>query len=237
MKNLQLLLFILIIIILMQGQSCINGKNYGPMVKESREVSDFEAIEVSHGIDVYLTMGSKEELEVEAPEDLMEELITEVKGGKLRIYFDRTINWNNKTTIHVKAKKIKRISTSGGSDLVGENILKSKNLYLETSGGSDIKLEVDVKKLEANTSGGSDIEISGYAGHVQATSSGGSDLKAFDLTTLVANLEASGGSDIKITVEDELQARASGGADIEYMGNPQKVNINSGTSSDIKKRD
>jgi len=222
---------------MMQSQSCINGKNYGPIVKESRKISGFDAIDVSHGIDVHLTMGSKERLEVEAPEDLLKELVTEIKGRKLKIYFDRTIKWNNDATIYVRAKKIKKISTSGGSDLVGENILKSKNLHLEASGGSDINLEVDVINLRVKTSGGSDIKLSGYVEYLQATSSGGSDIHAFGLISQIADLEASGGSDIKVTAEDELEARASGGADIEYMGNPQQVNAHAATSSDIRKID
>lgn len=229
-------LFILLLFIT-QGNSCLEGKDYGPKVKETREVADFDEIEVSNGIDVYLTMGSREHLEVEIPEDLLKDLVTEVRGGKLKIYFDRSFNWNNETTVYLQAKKIKKINISGGSDLIGENLLESKNLELNASGGSDIKLEIQVEDLEVEVSGGSDIVLSGVADFLIAESSGGSDLKAFELITARADLDASGGSDIKVTVEEELDASASGGADIEYMGNPNLLNTNASASGDIKKRE
>ena len=236
MKTILQILLVSLVIVITQGQSCMTGKDYGPLVKESRKVSDFDAIEVSHGIDVYLTMGSKERLEIETPEDLLEHLVTEVKKGKLKIYFDKSFNWNNETSVYVTAKNIEKITASGGSDFFGKNVIETKNLELEASGGSDIKLEVDVKHLEVEVSGGSDIKLSGAAEFLNANTSGGSDLKAFGLTAQIGDLEASGGSDIEVTVEEELEARTSGGADIEYMGNPSKTNFNTSASSDIKHR-
>jgi len=237
MKTIIQILFLFLVVIVIQGQSCLEGRDYGPLVKETRKVSDFNAIEVSNGIDVYLTMGSNERLELETPEDLLEHLVTEVKGEKLIIYFDRSFNWNNETKVYVQAKSIERINTSGGSDLVGENVLESRDLKLEASGGSDIKLEVQIKYLEVEVSGGADVLLSGEAERLRANTSGGSDIKAFDLIAQRADLEASGGSDIKITVEDELDARASGGADIEYKGSPQIIDTNTSSSGDIKRTD
>lgn len=237
MKTLLHTSLLILLLFIIQGQSCIDGKNYGPSVKETREVADFDELEISHGIDVFLSMGSEEQLEVEAPEDLLDELVTEVRGGKLKIYYDRSFNWNNGTKIYLQAKKLKKINTSGGSDLVCEDLIKSKNLELEASGGSDIKLEIQAKDLDVKVSGGSDIVLSGEADFLSANSSGGSDLKAFDLIVGKADLEASGGSDINITVEEELDGRASGGADIEYMGNPKILKTNASASGDIKKRE
>ena len=217
--------------------SCIGGRDYGPIEKEVREVSDFDRIEVSHGIDVLLTMGKQEQLEVSAPEDLLEHLVTEVKGGKLKIYYDRSFNWSNDTKVYLTARKLEEIITSGGSDLTGENLLKAKSLDLKASGGSDIRLELSVRNLDVKISGGADVTLKGNAERLRADTSGGSDLKAFDLVVQEADLESSGGSDIKITVEEELIAKASGGSDIEYQGNPRVLDTNSTSSADIKKRD
>ena len=237
MKNKHHLPIFIVITVALQAYSCIGRGDYGPKERELRKVKDFSRIEVSHGIDVYLTMGDKEQVEVEAPEDLLEHLITEVKGEKLKIYFDRSFNWSNATKVFVSARKMEEIETSGGSDLFGENQLKTKDLDLRASGGSDIRLDVSTKNLDVVISGGADIVLSGETEKLTANSSGGSDLKAFDLVVQRANLESSGGSDIKITVEEELNAQASGGSDIEYKGNPYTVDTNTSSSGDIKKRD
>lgn len=239
MKNMKTVIKIAVVVIVMltlQGNSCVGDKYDGPTQKEIRKVSGFDAIEVGDGIDVYLSMGTSEQVEVETAGDLLEHLVTEVNGGILRIYFDRSFTWNKAAKVYVEAININKINTSGGSDLTGENVLETRDLELKASGGSDIKLEVKTKNLEAGISGGSDILLSGYTEFLQANTSGGSDLKAFELIAQRADLHASGGSDIKVFVEDELDAHASGGADIIYKGNPHAINSESSSSADITHR-
>ena len=219
---------------LMMMYSCIGLRDYGPIITETRKVSGFDAIEVSHGIDLHLTMDTKERMEVEVPEDLAEHLVTEVDDGRLRIYFDRSFNWNNRTKVFVSAKKIESIKSSGGSDVKGENTIDVRDLELKASGGSDIKLEVAARELSVHVSGGADVDLTGETDFIYANTSGGSDLRAYDLIAEIAELEASGGSDIKITVKEEIEAKASGGADIVYKGNPTVKDTNTSSGADIK---
>jgi hypothetical protein len=222
------------IYLLFASISCISERNYGPVETEIRDVGSFNEIEVGSGINVFLTMGNNQSLQVETSEDLMEKLVTEVRGGKLKIYFEGNVYWVRTANVYVEAEEIKRINASGGSDVKGEDEIRSEELRLNASGGSDIRLRVNVDELDVEVSGGADIELIGTANYMEANTSGGSDLKAYDLVARVAQLEASGGSDIKITVEDEIKARASGGADIKYAGNPRKVNINDSSGGDVK---
>jgi hypothetical protein len=215
--------------------SCITDRNLGPTEKEARKIDDFSEIEVSHGINVYLTMGNTNHLEVETNEELMDKLVTEVRGDKLKIYFEGTFIWAKTANVYLEARTIYKISASGGSDVKGENELKTENLELRASGGSDIRLEVDVEDLEVEVSGGADVELIGEATYIEANTSGGSDLKAFDLITQTARLEASGGSDIKVFVEDDLEANASGGADIRYRGNPRNLETRDSSGGDVSK--
>jgi len=217
--------------------SCISERNYGPTEKESRKIGNFSEIEVGNGINVYLSIGNNTSLEVETSEDLMEKLITEVSGDKLKIYFKGSVFWVKTANVYVQAEEITRINASGGSDVKGEDKIISRNLELNASGGSDIKLSVEVDDLEVEVSGGADIELYGSAEYIDASTSGGSDLKAYDLITQVARLEASGGSDIKVTVEEEIDARASGGADIKYRGSPSQINTRDSSGGDVNKVD
>jgi len=221
------------IYLLFASFSCISERNYGPVDTEIRNIRSFSEIEVGSGIDVYLTMGNNTNLEVETSEDLMEKLVTEVRGGKLKIYFEGNVYWVRTANVYVQVEEIKRINASGGSDVKGEDEISSEELRLHASGGSDIRLRVDVAELDVEVSGGADIELMGTANYLEASTSGGSNLNAYDLVVRFAQLEASGGSDIKITVEDEIKARASGGADIKYAGNPLKVNVNDASGGDV----
>ncbi len=226
----------LLIMLILQAQTCME-KDRGPEVKVTRAVGAFTSIEVSDGIDVYLTMEPLKPLVVESQKRLIDDLVTEVKGGVLKVYFNKSISFIKKASVHVSTPKLVKVKASGGSDFEAENIIKGEELVLEASGGSDMRLELDVEKLGIKTSGGSDVYVSGKAGKLVARTSGGSDLHASDLVVHTAKLESSGGSDIKIYVLDELTAIAGGGSDIVYEGNPTQIKIESSSSSDVIKKE
>lgn len=62
------------------------------VISEKRQVNeDFSKVKVSSGIDLYIKQGSKTSLTVEADENLHDIIITEVVGGKLKIYTEKNI--------------------------------------------------------------------------------------------------------------------------------------------------
>jgi hypothetical protein len=213
--------------------SCIGNFNLGPVERESREIGTFHEIEVSHGINLYLTTGKSNHLEVETGKNILDRLITEVKDGRLKIYFRGSFISSTTANVFLETSNVDRIKTSGGSDVIGENILRTEKLELAASGGSDIRLEVEVDYLEVSVSGGADVMLSGTTNNLEAETSGGSDLKAFGLIVKRAKLYASGGSDMSVFVEDDLEARASGGADIRYKGNPRTIDSRNSAGGDI----
>ncbi len=225
---------VFIALVILISPSCIGNKNLSPIVNEERETPPYEAINVQNGIDVYVAYGRHDKLKVETNENIMDYLITEVKNDVLRIYFKRSRVWFREARVYVTTDRLREIDASGGSDVKSENTIEANDLRLKASGGSDIRLSVNVNQLELEASGGADIVLSGNARNLMAHTSGGSDLKAPDLVTLSAELDASGGSDIRITVTEELIAKASGGSDIYYKGSPEKVKINSSASGDVK---
>ena len=71
----------------MDGLTGIKGN--GEVVSEDRTISaNFSEIKVSQGIEVYVTQGNSTELKVEADENIIDILRTEVKNNELKIYFE-----------------------------------------------------------------------------------------------------------------------------------------------------
>lgn len=65
--------------------------------------------------------------------------------------------------------------------------------------------------------------------------SGGSDFKGYELAADICNLQASGGSDVYVTINKELSADGTGGSDVFYKGNGLIREVKSSGSSSIKK--
>jgi hypothetical protein len=218
-------------------------KTFNDPNAQKRAVSGYHAIEVSGGIDLYLTNG-EESVAVSASETkFRDKMITEVVNGVLKIYYDHPKNGlnftvdmgNRKLKAYVSFKTLDRLTGSGGSDISVDGTIKSESLDLHISGGSDFEGKVDVNSLDIDASGGSDVHISGVARSLKLEASGGSDLKGYELITDNCSLEASGGSDVYITVNKEMNANASGGSDIYYKGNGSIKEIKSSGSSSVKK--
>jgi hypothetical protein len=200
-----------------------------------REGKGYNGISVSDGIDLYISYGD-EAIAVSASETKYRDKIkTVVENGVLKIWYeDNKFLFNAKKDLkaYVSFKNLKSLSASGGSDIIVEGSIKSEKLKIDISGGCDFKGRVEVVQLNINQSGGSDININGTAKNVSIEASGGSDFNGYNLITDYCEAEANGGSDIEITANKEISARASGASDITYKGNASlKESKASGASS------
>ncbi|OBX27078.1 putative autotransporter adhesin-like protein [Gelidibacter algens] len=209
-------------------------KGNGNVTTEERTIEGtFDHIEVSRGLDVYLTQGDTESLTVQADENLHDIIITKVEGNTLKIYADENISYSEAQKVKVSFKTIRKISAASGSDVYGTNTISSVDLELDTASGSDMDLEVKVSNLVCNAASGSDLKLKGAADTLVANASSGSDINATDLMTLVTNAKASSGADIKVNASKELTAKTSSGGDITFAGNPEKINKSDDVSSTV----
>lgn len=199
----------------------------------------FTGISVSGSIDLYLSQSNEEVVVVSAAEpELRDRIVTEIKNGVLQIYFkDKGLRWtrDKKLKAYVSFKTLNKLEASGASDIYANGVIKSNTLQLTLSGSSDFKGAVDVQDLSINQSGSSDSQISGRADKVNVLVSGASDVKGFDLITDYCEANASGASDIQLTVNKEINAIASGSSDIIYKGNATSANVKSSGASSVKR--
>ncbi|MDX2047438.1 MAG: head GIN domain-containing protein [Chitinophagaceae bacterium] len=209
---------------------------------QQRTVSGFTEISVSGGIDLYLSPDNKETVVVSASEErYRDRIVTRVVNNRLEIYFDnKRLSWkwpsNMKLKAYVSFKTLNKLKASGASDVYVNGIIKAESLQIEVSGASDFNGAVDVSELAIDQSGSSDARVSGRAEKLTVEVSGASDMKGYDLQVNYCEAHASGSSDIQITVNKELSARASGSSDIYYRGSGLIREIKTSGSSSVSKK-
>ncbi len=239
MKTIKSIFSLVVMLIFSAG---IAFASSGDDESQIRDVSGFNAIKVATGIDLYITMGTTEEVKIVADDEIIDDIKTEVKNGTLSIYLKRNngrFNWRgfNKTRkAYVTLKELTEIKASSGADVESQNTLKGEMLEVSASSGSDVKIDVIYKKLSVSTSSGSDAYLSGKVKTLFVHSSSGSDIDAAKLETERCEASASSGSDIVVRVTEELRADASSGADIVYYGKPQNVDTDESSGGDVKRR-
>ena len=218
---------VIAIVMSLFASSCMFDVNFGPgtkgngqVVEDSRKITEeFTEIYASEGLDVFVTQDDEFSIMVEADENIIDLIGTDIRDGRLKIHAIENIGRATKN-IYVALPKVTSLESSSGADLVVQNVLETDKLYVHASSGSDIELEVTAQEVDAKTSSGADIKISGETEVFYADASSGADIRARGLETKKCTANASSGADISVTVSESLIADASSGADISYSGDP-----------------
>ncbi len=80
------------------------------------------------------------------------------------------------------------------------------------------------------------MNLTGTAEKLSIEANGASSFKGFDFAANYCDAHASGASDITITVNKELSARATGASDVHYKGNGVIRDIKTSGASSVSKR-
>jgi len=207
---------------------------------EDRHLSGFHALDVGGPFDVKLTQGSTESVKVEAPEDVISKVTTEVVDGTLKVYNKHNemfhfgdIFRHKKILVYVTVKDINSVVVSGSGDVKFTEGLHAEKMNVHVSGSGDVDGALDVKTLEASISGSGDVKLSGHAETSAVRVSGSGDYSARGLITSNTDVHVSGSGDARIYASNKVDASVSGSGDISYGGHPKNVYKSKSGSGDI----
>ncbi|MEL6923720.1 MAG: head GIN domain-containing protein [Bacteroidota bacterium] len=238
MKRSTLSLVLLLCFAVMANAQFGKKKNYdaGGMDADIRDLPPFQSISVSSGVDVYITQADEQLVQVVSPDLDPARVITEVKNGVLHIRTKKKgyFNFNFETPkVNIEVADLEAIRASSGSDIYTTATFRTDALRIDGSGGSDLRLELEVDELVAHTSGGSDLYLSGTTKLLEIYCSGGSDIQAYKLKATNCRVDSSGGSDAYVHVDGELRISASGASDVHVRGKAKVISKEASGSSDI----
>lgn len=209
---------------------------------EVRTVEKFDGIELSGAVSLYLSQGNTTAVAVSAGEEKYNNKIkTEVRNGVLRISVEGGVwngfNWTNrKLRAYVTVTDINRLGISGASYVSISGTLKSGELKMNISGASEVKGLIDINKLDMDISGASISRLSGTVKEGAIDASGACKVNSYDLVFDKCKVSASGAANIRVTINGELNADASGGSNIYYKGAGVVRTINTSGGASIKNR-
>jgi len=194
----------------------------GNVVTETREVSDFRAISVDYPAQVTVKQGSKESLQIEAEDNLLPGLKTEVKNNTLQIFYKTTdgkhVNPTKTVKITIVVKDLTSADFSSAGELTIEK-LKTNALDVSLSGAGNLKLDqIAMKDLSVDLSGAGSMSASGTADNLSMTISGFGDFKGAELHDKNASVDISGAGSATVWADNNLDAQISGAGSVSYYG-------------------
>jgi hypothetical protein len=217
--------------------SCMGVNGSGNIVTEQRKITGhFTKISAKDGLEVYITQGGMASVSVETDDNLLRHIKTEVSGGVLKIYTDKSLHTSSKNVVSITLPTLEGVEASGGTSIKGNTVFKANTLVLDAGGGSNIDINTEAKKITLDASGGSSSTIKGSVASLNIDASGGSSVDAGGLIADTADVDGSGGASVTVNAVNKLTADASGGSSINYVKTPESLQKDVSSGGSVSQR-
>lgn len=203
--------------------------------QETRDLDKFEELRVSEGIELIAKKGSENKIEIEVDYIDLEDVITEVRGGRLHIHLERgryRRKWIKATLTYTE--ELREIAANTAAEVIIQSKVTTRSLDITTSTSGLVQVEVDVERLDLGASTSGRIDVEGKTDDIRASASTGATIYAYEVEALEGSARANTGADIRLRVEDFLQASAGTGGSVKYKGRP-KTDIRSNTGGSVRR--
>lgn len=219
-------------VLLSCGCEVIRGS--GHVVTERRDVDEFSALVLEGEGEVRFTQSSKEQLVIEAEDNLIDELITSVQGDSLVIKTrDRVILDATKPILyHIAARDLHSIRVQGSTAFEATE-LATDTLHIDIYGSTKLTVdELDAQTLSTEISGSGNVRLAGKVRNQRVDISGSGAYRARALESRKARVDLSGSGNVEIFATDTLDVDISGSGEVGVRGKP-KTTVDISGSGDI----
>ncbi|MBA2499466.1 MAG: DUF2807 domain-containing protein [Chitinophagaceae bacterium] len=238
----KILLFALVL--LMTATSCRQifakrVKGNGSVGTETRQASNFNSIDVSGSIDVFVTQSPETSIRIEGDNNLLEYLEVYEEGGTLRIHTRKGVNIkpSRSMKVYVSNPDFKNFEASGACNIIGQSMIRTnEKVRIDLSGSSDVDMQIDAPRIDTEVSGAGTVKLSGKTKDFTVDGSGSTNVKCFDLLAENVRIDISGAGDAQVFASVKLDVDVSGAGNVKYKGNANVTQDISGAGS-VRKQD
>ena len=163
--NRRILFFVALVVLLLGACICPATRGSGKITTQSRDVSGFDQVSLGGSGELTITQGDEESLTIEAEDNLMNTIKTEVKGDTL--YVSQSSAWwrplvpTKPVKFDLTMKEITGINISG-SGTVDAASIETDVFNLDVSGSAEINIDsLTAETLEVDLSGSGEFNLSG----------------------------------------------------------------------------
>jgi len=193
-------------------------KGNGLRRAEQRNLPSFKAVDTTGAYEVEITCQKPASFEIEADENILPLIKTEVRDGVLFVSTEKRYDTRNPVVLRITVPELNAVSSSGAGDIKIRDV-----------NGSDLRIE---------STGAASINAAGKAKNATISSTGAGDVEAAGLIAEKAKVSVTGAASVNVYVTDQLDVSVSGVGSVNYSGHPKTVNKNvSGIGSISEKSD
>lgn len=173
---------------------------------EKRELKSFNAIETNGAYEINVTCQKPVSVEIEADDNILPLIKTEVRDGILIVSNDQRYNASKSPTLRITLPELGSVSSHGAGEV-----------KIADANSSELKIQ---------STGAADVNAAGKAKSVTISSTGAGNIDTSRLTSERAKVEATGAANVDVFASEQLDVTVSGVGSVSYSGNPKVVNKN-----------
>lgn len=188
---------------------------------ETRNLNNFNQVRASGSFDVDIHKDSVYRVEINAEENIIPYITTELSGEVLHIGIKNHFNLKPNYPIHVDVY----LPALTGAHLSGSGSVTTEtfdvpSMDASVSGSGDFVLKTNTHQLYVDISGSGSFDLEGSADQAELNISGSGDIHGLNMVTDTCDATISGSGNMYVNVIDRLNVHISGSGNIYYMGNP-----------------
>lgn len=176
---------------------------------------------------------------MEADDNIIPYIKTEIKNGQLNIFLDPEVIVRGYTAMNVSVSMpiITDINVAAAGRLEGSSPFAVNKLEIVASGAGSVKLEVKGSEVDVEASGAARLELKGEVEQFDLEMSSAATLKGWELRVKDCDAEISGAAKAEVSISGQLEAEISSAGILIYDGNPRitKQNV-TGRGTLVKRR-
>ena len=223
MKRVIALVFLALLLInCSKGQVVVGSSN---IISQEKQLSAYDRIEVLGSYDVIFTDGEVGKIKINAPDNILSLIQTEVSDGLLKIGAEKNrYKVKEPIIIYVPVdSRLKQVDIKGSADISTEKNLETKALEVDVYGSGDVRLQVDASSLALKIDGSGDIRVGGKTDNLSININGSGDVEVPNLKAEKAVININGSGDVSAYVTEDLDVSITGSGDVTVKGNPKRV--------------
>ncbi len=206
-----------------------NTESDNNYITREYKITPFDRIEANTVANIIFTQSTdgKATLKIYGREDIVELVNVDLKGGVLKLGFDKQVKTKNyKLTITISSPTLSSVYFKGVGDILIENGLKTSSLNINSQGVGNVKLySLDCDDITIESSGVGNVELTGTAKKAFLDSKGVGNIDAADLVSSYVDASCKGVGNITCHATETIDASVKGVGSIKYKGNPTNKNI------------
>ncbi len=208
----------------------------GTVITESRDVSGFDEVRLDGAGSLVITQGESESLAIEAEDNILPELTSDVRGDTLILGYQETF-WKKSVLSTREIRYILTVTdlhkvTFNGAAGLDMDHLETSSLVLEINGAGQIKIDnLTADSVSVTIDGTGNVELSGEVATQTININGAGNVRVGDLRTATTSIEVNGLGNATLWATESLDVTINGGGNLDYYGSPSVTQDINGAGS------